>query len=115
MTSLSSEFSISTVATHTPPQSEDPETFQNRRRRAAKLTQFFGVDYRDLMSEILDSIERGVEEEGGRGSLKPDEVQVSLHIRFRWYRGLMILFSTGSAAEVEEAEAETKQSFVSSM
>lgn len=50
--------------------------FQQRRRRAAKLTHFFGVDYRDLMGEILDSIERGLEEESGKGTLKPDEVKV---------------------------------------
>ncbi|TFK94968.1 hypothetical protein K466DRAFT_475073 [Polyporus arcularius HHB13444] len=49
--------------------------FQQRRRRAAKLTHFFGVDYRDLMGEILDSIERGLEEESGKGTLKPDEVK----------------------------------------
>ncbi|KAH8099698.1 hypothetical protein BXZ70DRAFT_894283 [Cristinia sonorae] len=78
MTSLNSEISIGTINTYvTPPlpQDIDIDTFQNRRRRAAKLTQFFGVDYRDLMSEILESIEKGVEEEGGRGALKPDEVQ----------------------------------------
>ncbi|KAJ3750941.1 hypothetical protein DFH05DRAFT_140627 [Lentinula detonsa] len=42
-------------------------TFQVRRRRAAKLTQFFGVDYRDLVQDVLDSIEKGVELESGRG------------------------------------------------
>ncbi|KAJ4472480.1 hypothetical protein C8J55DRAFT_146189 [Lentinula edodes] len=42
-------------------------TFQVRRRRAAKLTQFFGVDYRDLVQDVLDSIENGVEMEKGRG------------------------------------------------
>ena len=57
--------------------------FQQRRRRAAKLTHFFGVDYRDLMGEILDSIEKGLEEERGKGTLKPDEVKVrgaSFHV-----------------------------------
>ena len=51
-------------------------SFQQRRRRAAKLTHFFGVDYRDLMGEILESIEKDLEEERGKGTLKPDEVQV---------------------------------------
>ncbi|KAI6163793.1 hypothetical protein EDD17DRAFT_1693125, partial [Pisolithus thermaeus] len=51
--------------------------FQVRRRRAAKLTSFFGVDYRDLIDDILESIERGVEEERGRGTLQPEEVEVS--------------------------------------
>lgn len=69
MTSLSSEFSIAV------PEPQEA-AFQTRRRRAAKLTQFFGVNYRDLMSEILDSIEKGLEEERGLGTLKPDEVQV---------------------------------------
>ncbi|CCM03767.1 uncharacterized protein FIBRA_05914 [Fibroporia radiculosa] len=68
LTSLSSEWS----ALPSPPQES---AFQTRRRRAAKLTQFFGVNYRDLMSEILDSIEKGLEEESGKGTLKPDEVQ----------------------------------------
>lgn len=66
ITSLNSEVSVNSVSTYTPPLPPDSTTFQNRRRRAAKLTQFFGVDYRDLMSEILESIEKGVEEEGGR-------------------------------------------------
>ncbi|KAI0094493.1 hypothetical protein BDY19DRAFT_23212 [Irpex rosettiformis] len=72
VTSLASEFSIAASIA-----SPDPEEtmFQTRRRRAAKLTQFFGVDYRELMSEILESLEKGLEEEGGRGTLKPDEVQ----------------------------------------
>ena len=67
--SLASQYTLSTP---------EPEmlAFQARRRRAAKLTSFFGVDYRDLMGDIIESIEHGVEEEGHRGSLKPDEVQV---------------------------------------
>ena len=55
-------------------------SFQQRRRRAAKLTNFFGVNYRDLMSEILESIEKGLEEERGKGTLKPDEVKVRVLI-----------------------------------
>ncbi|KAJ3895792.1 hypothetical protein GG344DRAFT_38066 [Lentinula edodes] len=51
-------------------------TFQVRRRRAAKLTQFFGVDYRDLVQDVLDSIENGVEMEKGRG-LSRQEAEVS--------------------------------------
>lgn len=68
MTSVSSEWSLL-------PSPPEDATFQTRRRRAAKLTQFFGVNYRDLMSEILESIEKGLEEERGKGTLKPDEVQ----------------------------------------
>lgn len=52
--------------------------FQVRRRRAAKLTNFFGVEYRELMSEVLESIEKGIEEESGRGTLEPDEIQVCI-------------------------------------
>ncbi|KAJ4485629.1 hypothetical protein J3R30DRAFT_1384883 [Lentinula aciculospora] len=48
--------------------------FQVRRRRAAKLTQFFGVDYRDLVQDVLDSIENGVELERGR-SLSRQEAE----------------------------------------
>ncbi|EIW87102.1 hypothetical protein CONPUDRAFT_79267 [Coniophora puteana RWD-64-598 SS2] len=55
----------------------DPEqrAFQLRRRRAAKLTNFFGVDYRELIQDVLESIEKGVEEEHRRGTLQPDEVE----------------------------------------
>jgi hypothetical protein len=53
-------------------------SFQMRRKRAAKLTHFFGVDYREVVGEILDSIEKGVEDERGRGSLRPEEVQVRI-------------------------------------
>jgi len=33
------------------------------------------VNYRELMNEVLDSLEKGLEEESGKGTLKPDEVQ----------------------------------------
>ncbi|KAI8981192.1 hypothetical protein BD414DRAFT_491945 [Trametes punicea] len=67
--SFTSELSFVVAPTPTEP------SFQQRRRRAAKLTHFFGVDYRELMNEILDSIEKGLEEERGKGTLRPDEVK----------------------------------------
>ncbi|KAF9225386.1 hypothetical protein BS17DRAFT_778527 [Gyrodon lividus] len=70
LTSLSSEFTMSPK----PKMSE----FQLRRRRAAKLTHFFGVDYRELVHDVLESIEKGVEEERRRGTLHPEEVEVLL-------------------------------------
>lgn len=54
--------------------------FQVRRRRAAKLTHFFGVDYKQIVNEVLDSIEKGVEEERKRGTLQPEEVEVSVFV-----------------------------------
>ncbi|KAJ7292869.1 hypothetical protein C8J57DRAFT_1042662 [Mycena rebaudengoi] len=54
-------------------------TFQARRRRAAKLTQFFGVDYRDLIEDVLESIENGLDAERSRGTLGPDEAEELLH------------------------------------
>jgi hypothetical protein len=51
--------------------------FEQRRRRAAKLTNFFGVNHREIMNDIFESIEKGVEEERGNGTLNPDEVNVS--------------------------------------
>ncbi|KAH9858272.1 hypothetical protein C2E23DRAFT_803328 [Lenzites betulinus] len=69
--SFTSEISLIPAAT---PDAEP--SFQQRRRRAAKLTHFFGVDYRELMNEVLESIEKGLEEERGRGTLRPDEVRV---------------------------------------
>ncbi|CAA7264761.1 unnamed protein product [Cyclocybe aegerita] len=63
--------SASTVSTP----KADVSSFQLRRRRAAKLTQFFGVDYRELISDVLESIENGVQAERQRGTLREEEVQ----------------------------------------
>lgn len=68
MISLASEYTIST------PKAEIT-AFQLRRRRAAKLTQFFGVNYRELINDILDSIENGVQHEQQRGTLRAEEVE----------------------------------------
>lgn len=103
MTSLSSEFSVCTIVSPEPEEAE----FQTRRRRAAKLTQFFGVNYRDLMSEILESIEKGLEEEGGLGTLKPDEVQVcdasgsSIHLK-----SFLRFTFIGTSDKIAQAEIE---------
>lgn len=83
MTSLFSEYSISTITS--PPVEEN--SFQARRRRAAKLTQFFGVDHRDIMGEVFDSLEKGLEDESGRGNLRPDEVQVRFITQLSCFRG----------------------------
>ncbi|KAL0951805.1 hypothetical protein HGRIS_008472 [Hohenbuehelia grisea] len=78
MISIASASSVSTfstsgsgAATPTPGATD----FQLRRRRAAKLTAFFGVNYRDLIQDILESIEKGLEDERKRGTLNPDEVE----------------------------------------
>ncbi|PPQ76994.1 hypothetical protein CVT25_014811 [Psilocybe cyanescens] len=63
-----SEYSITT------PKAEIT-TFQLRRRRAAKLTQFFGVNYRELINDVLESIENGVDHEQRRGTLRAEEVE----------------------------------------
>ncbi|TFK77513.1 hypothetical protein BDN72DRAFT_47418 [Pluteus cervinus] len=73
--SLSSEYSI------TSPKPEVTD-FQLRRRRAAKLTQFFGVDYTELISDVLESIENGLEHERTRGTLNTEEVE-DLLVRLR--------------------------------
>ncbi|KAH7915715.1 hypothetical protein BJ138DRAFT_997166 [Hygrophoropsis aurantiaca] len=71
-----SMISISTEMTM-PSAKPEATDFQLRRRRAAKLTNFFGVDYRELIDDVLESIEKGVEEERRRGTLEPEEVEVS--------------------------------------
>lgn len=78
--------------------------FQVRRRRAAKLTNFFGVEYRELMSEVLESIEKGIEEESGRGTLKPDEIQVRIRCLSNCGSSCIDICSTGSGAEVEKSQ-----------
>ena len=74
--SLASQFNLSS------PSSPEMASFQARRKQAAKLTHFFGVDYRDLIGDILESIEHDVQEESHRGSLRPEEIQVCLNIYF---------------------------------
>jgi len=68
MVSIASEYSI-------PSPRPEVTDFQARRRRAAKLTQFFGVDYRELISDVLESIENGLELERKRGTLDTEEVE----------------------------------------
>ena len=68
--------SVSTADYSVPTPKPESTDFQLRRRRAAKLTQFFGVDYTQIMTDILESIEKGVEEERKRGTLQPEEVEV---------------------------------------
>ncbi|KAJ6601385.1 hypothetical protein DFH09DRAFT_900576 [Mycena vulgaris] len=62
------------ASTASTPDAERSE-FQQRRRRAAKLTQFFGVDYRDLIEDVLESIEHGLNAERRRGTLNPAEAE----------------------------------------
>lgn len=69
MTSLASEYSI------TSPKPEVTD-FELRRRRAAKLTQFFGVDYRELIMDVLDSIENSLENERNGGTLRAEQLEV---------------------------------------
>ncbi|KAG9013809.1 hypothetical protein FRB94_000789 [Tulasnella sp. JGI-2019a] len=49
------------------------DMFQQRRKRAAKLTKFFGTDYRSMFGEVLDSIEVGVLDDQTRGTLSEAE------------------------------------------
>jgi hypothetical protein len=87
---------LSSTTTEMPmPSPKGSSDFQLRRRRAAKLTHFFGVDYRELIHDILESIEKGVEEERKRGTLRPEEVEVSsitfdeiIHSRVSWLASL---------------------------
>jgi hypothetical protein len=52
-------------------------SFQQRRKRAAKLTHFFGVDYRELFDDVLDSIEYDMKLGQKDGKLRAEEVEVS--------------------------------------
>lgn len=70
--SLNSEYSVDVIA----PETDDVTGFQVRRRKAAKLTQFFGVDYRELINDVLQSIEHGVKNEHKSGTLRAEEAEV---------------------------------------
>lgn len=58
-----------------PPLPADPDGFQQRRRRAAKLTHFFGVNYRDLFGDVLAHIEKGMREELSEGHIRQAEME----------------------------------------
>ena len=74
--SLNSEYSVAA------PETNDDTGFQERRRKAAKLTQFFGVDYRELINDVLQSIEHGVKNEHKSGTLRAEEAEVCVfHIQ----------------------------------
>jgi hypothetical protein len=64
---------ISTISEE--PSSDEMAEFQSRRRKVAKLTRFFGEDYIILLTKVLGSIEKSVEEESLRGTLDPDQVK----------------------------------------
>ncbi|CAE6536201.1 unnamed protein product [Rhizoctonia solani] len=49
--------------------------FTARRKRAAKLSNFFGVSYRDLFGAVLDILESDVKEDKEEGALSADETQ----------------------------------------
>jgi hypothetical protein len=93
--SLPTRTSMASISTEilAPPKPE-LSNFQLRRRRAAKLTNFFGVDYCELIHDILESIEKGVEEERKRGTLQPEEVEVSFRSHLFWDYLLTVLLHT---------------------
>jgi len=93
--SLASQFSLGSP-------SPERTSFQARRRQAAKLTHFFGVDYRYLIGDILESIEHYVEEESHRGTLHPEEIQVCRS----WLRMIDSLTVAGSCGQTAQPEGE---------
>lgn len=78
-----SVLSHSTAETSLTNAKPEPTDFQLRRRKAAKLTQFFGVDYKQIIHDVLESIEKGVEEERKRGTLQPEEVEVRISVTYQ--------------------------------
>jgi hypothetical protein len=105
--SLPTRSSTVSLASQSSLGSPSPErtSFQARRRQAAKLTHFFGVDYRDLIGDILESIEHYVEEESHRGNLHPEEIQVCrswLRKMIDWLNCLSVAGSCGQAAHPED-------------
>lgn len=56
----------------------DAQDFQTRRRRAAKLASFFGVNHKELVKTMLDDLESGVKQERTEGRLGTQEAEVSL-------------------------------------
>ena len=86
---LTSRISLDSEYNVTSPES-NVTGFQVRRRKAAKLTQFFGVDYRELINDVLQSIENGVKHEHKSGTLLAEEVEVCHPYPFKF----MVLVNT---------------------
>lgn len=80
--------SLSSVASSISP--PEISAFEQKRRRANKLTNFFGVNHRDITAEILENMEKGVVEEGGIGTLNPEQVKVGPILRFSYSVWLII-------------------------
>jgi hypothetical protein len=107
-TSLNSEYNLE-------PQKPQATDFQLWRRRAAKLTHFFGVDYRELIDDVLDSIEKGVEEERKKGSINPDEFEVLWTLR-PWRVAAYDLIAhsqPGSSQEIARSQDKARRVLVS--
>ena len=91
---LSSQISLDSVYV-TAPETDDVTDFQVRRRKAAKLTQFFGVDYRELINDVLQSIEHGVKNEHKSGTLRAEEAEVCHHpTKFRVFCEYSLKYSS---------------------
>ncbi|KIY65978.1 hypothetical protein CYLTODRAFT_399541 [Cylindrobasidium torrendii FP15055 ss-10] len=71
-TSLHSQYSLAESLASPKP---DITEFELRRRKAAKLTAFFGVDYNDVIKDVLESIETGLEHERKRGTINFEEAE----------------------------------------
>lgn len=72
MISLDSEYSLAL-----PSPMPQASSFQQRRKRAAKLTHFFGVDYKELFDDVLESLEDDMQLGQSDGVLRAEEVEVS--------------------------------------
>ena len=97
----------------------EPTDFQLRRRRAAKLTQFFGVDYKQIIYDILESIEKGVEEDRKKGTLQPDEVEVRFCALLQYVLSLLILSCTAGfisfTSQTSYSKNKAERNFMSSL
>ena len=86
------------------PERSDVLSFQRRRKTAAKLTQFFGVDYRELISDVLESIENGMQVDRGDGLLGTEEFEVRISYFLRIETTLIIFVLSGSPSEITPSE-----------
>jgi hypothetical protein len=108
-TSVVSLISTLTIASPEPEVSD----FQLRRRRAAKLTHFFGVDYRVLIKEVLESIEKGVDDEQKKGTLNPAQAEVkSPPYSMSCVTTLITFTCPGSHAKAPKSQDETRFDFL---
>ena len=67
------------------------------------MSHFFGVSYRNLFGEVIDSLEMSVREDQGKGTLNADEARVSFVLHN--YQTLLTIFFQDLLVQLRKLKA----------